>query len=61
VRMGAERAARQIVRAVARRRHEVVITWLGKVTVFVRRHLPGVFTWAVRRLGVRTRPDPAAP
>jgi short-subunit dehydrogenase len=61
VRMSAERAARQIVRAVARRRREVVITWLGKVTVFVRRHLPGVFTWAVRRLRVRTRPEPAAP
>jgi short-subunit dehydrogenase len=57
-RLSAERAARHIVRAIARRRREVVITWLGKVTVFVRHHLPAVYGWAVRTFGVRTRSDP---
>jgi short-subunit dehydrogenase len=59
VRMSAERAARLIVRAVARRRREVVITWLGRLTVFVGRHLPGLFGWAVRTFGARARPEPS--
>jgi short-subunit dehydrogenase len=59
VRLSAERAARQIVRAVARRRREVIVTWLGKVTVFVRRHLPAVYGWAVRSFKLRARPEPA--
>jgi short-subunit dehydrogenase len=61
VRMSADRAARQIVRAVARRRREVVVTWLGKVTVFVRRHLPWLYVWSVRLFGIRARPDPSRP
>lgn len=58
VRMSAERAARQIERAVERRRREVVITGLGKLTIFVHRHLPWLYGWAVRTFGVATRPDP---
>ncbi len=58
VRMRADRAARQIVRAVARRRREVVITALGQVTVHLHRLLPGAFTWIVERLGVRSRSEP---
>jgi short-subunit dehydrogenase len=61
VRMSASRAARLIVRAVARRRREVVLTALGKVTVFVHRHAPRLFTWAVRTFGVRTRSQPRPP
>lgn len=59
VRMSADRAARQIVRAVARRRREVVVTWLGKLTVFVRRHLPWLYVWAVRTFGIKARSDPS--
>jgi len=59
VRTSAERAARRIVRAVARRRREVVITWLAHLTMRVRRHLPALYVWGVRTFGVRTRPDPA--
>jgi short-subunit dehydrogenase len=59
VRLNAERAARRIVRAVARRRREIVITWLGKLTVFIRRHAPRLYRWAVRTFGVRTRSEPA--
>jgi len=61
VRTSAERAARLIVRAIARRRREVVITWLGRLTVWVRRYLPALYVWAVRAFGVRTRPDPGPP
>jgi short-subunit dehydrogenase len=59
VRMSAERAARRIVRAVARRRPEVIITWLGHLTVRVQRYAPALLAWAVRRFGVRTRREPS--
>lgn len=59
VRMPAERAARQIVRAVARRRREVIVTALAKTTVHAHRLLPGTFAWVVGRLGVRSRPEPS--
>ncbi|HEV8614210.1 MAG TPA: SDR family oxidoreductase [Methylomirabilota bacterium] len=51
-------AARQIVRAIARRRREAVITGHGKVAVFVQRHFPWLIASAVRRLGLRSRAEP---
>ena len=51
-------AARQIVRAVARRRREVVITGHGKVAVFMQRHAPWLVARFVRAFGVRSRPEP---
>jgi short-subunit dehydrogenase len=58
LRMSAERAARQIVAAVARRRREVVITAHGKVIVFVHRHAPWLTTFFIRRFGIRSRGEP---
>jgi short-subunit dehydrogenase len=58
LRMSAERAARQIVAAVARRRREVVITGHGKVIVFVHRHAPWLTTFFIRRFGIRSRGEP---
>ena len=58
LRMSAERAARQIVRAVARRRREVVVTGHGKVIVFVHRHAPWLTTFFIRRFGIRSRGEP---
>ena len=52
------RAARQIVRAIARRRREVVITGHGKLAVFMQRHAPWLVARFVRALGVRSRPEP---
>ena len=49
-------AARQIVRAVARRRREVVITGHGKVAVFLARHAPWLLATLMRRFGVRREP-----
>ncbi|MGH7279328.1 MAG: SDR family NAD(P)-dependent oxidoreductase [Candidatus Rokuibacteriota bacterium] len=57
--MPADRAARQIVRAVARRRSEQVITAVGKVSVTVEHHAPWALATAIRLLGVRGRPEPA--
>jgi short-subunit dehydrogenase len=51
-------AARPIVRAVARRRREVVITGHGKLTVLVQRHAPWLIAAAVRGFGIRSRPEP---
>jgi len=58
LRMPAERAARAIVRAVARRRREVVITGHGKAAVFLQRHAPGIVNGVIRRFGIRTRTEP---
>lgn len=58
--MSAARAARQIVRAVARRRREIVVTRVGKTTVFLQRHAPWLVARAMRWLGVRSRPEPSA-
>ncbi|MBI1737277.1 MAG: SDR family NAD(P)-dependent oxidoreductase [Candidatus Rokubacteria bacterium] len=58
LRMPTERAARQIVRAVARRRGETVITAHGKVIVFLQRHAPWLVTAIIRRFGVRGRQEP---
>ena len=56
--MPAERAARPIVRAIARRRREIVITGHGKLGVFVQRHAPWLVASALRTFGVRSRPEP---
>jgi short-subunit dehydrogenase len=56
--MPADRAARAIVRAAARRRREVVVTWYGKLGVWLARHLPAVVAFAVER---RTPASRAAP
>jgi short-subunit dehydrogenase len=54
-------AAREIVRATARRRREVVVTGHGKVIVFLQRHAPWLVAWGIRRFGVRSRPEPSRP
>jgi short-subunit dehydrogenase len=59
LRMPAARAARQIARAAARRRREVVITRVGKTTVFLQRHAPWLIAGVIRVLGVRSRPEPS--
>jgi short-subunit dehydrogenase len=56
--MSAPKAARQIVRAVARRRREIVITGHGKFAVFMQRHAPWLVARFVRAFGVRSRPEP---
>jgi short-subunit dehydrogenase len=60
LRMPADRAARIIAGAVARRRRHVVVTPFGKAVVWTERHLPALLRWVVRTFGVRTRRDPAA-
>ena len=57
--MSAERAARQIVDAVARRRREAVITGHGRLAVFMTRHAPWLVAAGIRRFGVRGRGEPA--
>lgn len=55
--MSSERAARQIVRAVSRRRRERVITMHGKLAVVLARHLPWFVAWLLERSRV-SRPRP---
>lgn len=56
--MPAERAARQIVRAIVRRRREVIITGHGKVAVFFQRHAPWLVSAVIRTFDVRSRGEP---
>ncbi|HZW75123.1 MAG TPA: hypothetical protein VFF43_16375, partial [Caldimonas sp.] len=53
-----DRAARHIVRAIARRRREVVVTGHGKVFVFLHRHAPWLTSIVIRTFGVRSRGEP---
>jgi len=57
--MSTARAARQIVRAIARRRREVVVTGHGKAAVFFQRHAPWLTSAVIRKFGVRSRGEPA--
>jgi short-subunit dehydrogenase len=56
--MSSAAAARQIVRATARRRREIVITGHGKVFVFFQRHAPWLVARLIRLFGVRSRSAP---
>lgn len=49
----ARKAARQILRAVAARKREVVVTWHGKILVWLQRHFPHFFHWLVDILKVK--------
>jgi short-subunit dehydrogenase len=55
LRMPADKAARQIVTAVARRRRERVITGHGKAAVFLQRHVPWLLSSLVRLTEIRGR------
>ena len=55
LRMSAEKAARQIVTAVARRRRERVVTSHGKAAVFLQRHVPWLLSSLIRLAGIRGR------
>jgi short-subunit dehydrogenase len=57
--MRTDRAARQIVGAVARRRAEKVITGHGRAAVFLQRHVPRLVTAAARAFSVSSRPEAA--
>jgi short-subunit dehydrogenase len=57
----ADRAARVILRAVARRRREVVVTGHGKVIVWLARHVPSVLAFALERSAHRGRGEPTGP
>ena len=56
--MATPTAARKIVRAVARRRREAVITGLGKAAVTLQRHLPWLLAAIIRRFGIKGRREP---
>jgi short-subunit dehydrogenase len=55
LRMPTGRAARLVLRAIAHRRREVVITGHGRLAVVLKRHFPRTLAFLVRRFGVRGR------
>lgn len=59
--MPADKAARKIVAALARRRREIILTGHGKLAVFVQRHLPGALSLFFRWSGYRARREPGSP
>ena len=60
LRAPADRAARQIVLAVRRRRAERVVTVHGKLAVFLQRHAPWLVAGAARTFSISARRPPAA-
>jgi short-subunit dehydrogenase len=58
LRMRTDRAARKIVRAVTRRRAELVFPGHGKLAVFLQRHFPWLLRGAVRTFGIKGRDEP---
>lgn len=58
LRMPTDRAARQIARAVVRRRKEIVVTGHGKAAVFLMRHMPWLIDTLIARGGIRGRRQP---
>ena len=43
--MSTTETARQIVKAIARRKKEIVLTGYGKLAVWLKRHFPGLLSW----------------
>ena len=56
--MPTDKAARQIVTAIARRKREKVITKVGKTAVFFNRHTPWLVKTIVSKAGVGGRKEP---
>jgi len=59
LRMPTERAAREIVTAIHRRRRERIVTAHGKAIVLFYRYAPWLVRWVQRRV-VRARPEPGS-
>jgi short-subunit dehydrogenase len=58
LRMRGDRAARKMVRAVARRRVELIFPGHGKLAVFLQQHAPRLLRGAVRTFGIKGRDEP---
>jgi short-subunit dehydrogenase len=59
LRMPTDRAARIMVRGILRGRREVVVTFHGKVMIFMARHLPRLLRWLLlRQVKGSMRPEP---
>lgn len=58
--LSAEKAAQQIVRAIAARKREVVITGHGKLAVFLSRFFRELWFPVLRALGLSARPEPTS-
>ncbi|PIE23749.1 MAG: short chain dehydrogenase [Planctomycetota bacterium] len=56
----ADRAAKVMLRAIRRRRREVVVTGHGRVLVWLVRHVPRFFGFLLRRSGALARQAPGA-
>lgn len=59
--MPADKAARKLVRAIARRRREIIITGHGKLAACLQRHCPGLLSLFFRWGGIQGRREPTPP
>ncbi|MEM8675927.1 MAG: SDR family NAD(P)-dependent oxidoreductase [Cyanobacteria bacterium P01_G01_bin.67] len=50
--MSTTETARQIIKAIARRKPEIILTGYGKLAVLLKRHLPGLLSWLMSRLKI---------
>ena len=52
------KAAREMIRAIDKRKPEAIITGHGKVFVKLERHTPWLVSGVIKRLGLSTRKEP---
>jgi short-subunit dehydrogenase len=58
LRVRANTAARVMVRGILRGKHEVIVSFHGRILVFFARHFPSLTRWVLLRSGARNRPEP---
>ncbi len=56
--MPADKAARDIYKALQKRKQLAIITFHGKVLVFIKQHFPRFFRFVIGRFGVKGRSEP---
>ncbi len=56
--MSAEQTAKQIIQAMDRRQREQVLTYYGKLIVFLKRHLPWLVFWLISILQIKAVAKP---
>ncbi|MBI2712291.1 MAG: SDR family NAD(P)-dependent oxidoreductase [Bdellovibrio sp.] len=58
MRVTAETAAQEIVEAIVKRKRELIITWPGKLAVWIYRHFPWILKAAIGRKKLKARKEP---
>jgi len=59
IRCSTSSAARQMIKAIEKRKSEQIITGHGNLIVLVNQYFPKLIPWIIGRFGIKSRPEPA--